>query len=110
MNRMWKIALCVLMLLILCGCSVLTVDEMYYPPKRSEAFDNLQTVMNDAMSGLDYCAPISGENQQNVQMADLDGDGLNEYLVFAKGTQDRPLRILVFRGTDGTFLIFRPSN
>ena len=103
MNRMWKIALCILMLLILCGCSVLTVDEMYYPPKRSEAFDNLQTVMNEAMSGLDYCAPISGENQQNVQMADLDGDGLNEYLLFAKGTQERPLRILVFRGTDGTF-------
>lgn len=103
MNRVWKIVLTALLLLVLCGCSVLTVDEMYYPPKRSEAYDNLQSVMNAAMSGLEYCAPLSGENQQNVQMADLDGDGTNEYLLFAKGTQDRPLRILVFRGMDGSY-------
>ncbi|MBO5317700.1 MAG: hypothetical protein J6A74_04585 [Oscillospiraceae bacterium] len=104
MDRVWKTVITVAAAcLFLCGCSVLTVDEMYYPPKRSEAFDNLQSVMDAAMSGLEYCAPLSGENQQNVQMADLNGDGTNEYLLFAKGTEDRPLRILVFGGKDGSY-------
>lgn len=104
MVRVWKTVLTAMAAsLFLCSCSVLTVDEMYYPPKRSEAFDNLQSVMDSAMSGLEYCAPLSGENQQNVQLADLDGDGTNEYLLFAKGTQERPLRILVFDGEDGSY-------
>lgn len=81
---------------LLSGC-MLTVDEMYQLPKRSDAYNDLQSAIDNAMSDLSYCAPLTGENQQTVQMADLDGDGLQEYLLFAKSTQERPLRILVFR-------------
>jgi hypothetical protein len=45
---------------------------------------------------MEYCAPLSGEYQQTVQMADLDGNGKYEYLVFAKSTDERPMRILIF--------------
>lgn len=83
--------------LFLCGCTVHTVDDMYAIPKRSEDYLNLQTAIDSAMTDLSYCAPLTGENQQPVQMADLDGDGTDEYLVFAKGTDERPLRIFVFR-------------
>ena len=39
-----------------------------------------------------------------MQIADLDGDGRNEYLLFAKRDMDeKPLRILVFRNMDGAF-------
>ena len=52
-----------------------SVDDLYCLPKRSEAYTNLQNEIDRVMSGLEYSAPISGEHQQTVQMADLDGDG-----------------------------------
>ena len=90
--------------LLLCGCSVQTVDEMYAIPKRSDDYNNLQSAIDGAMTNLSYCAPLAGENRQPVQMADLDGDGIEEYLVFAKGTEDRPLKMLVFRQQDETYV------
>lgn len=88
--------------MVLAGC-MLTVDEMYRVPKRSETYNNLQSAIDAAIADLSYCAPLTGENQQTVQIADLDGDGVQEYLLFAKSTEDRPLRILVFRQVDGEF-------
>ncbi len=85
--------------LLLCGCNT-TVYEMYQLPKRSEEFTNLQSEMDKAMAGMEYSAPLSGENQQSVQMADLDGDGTEEFLLFAKGASDKPLQIFIFV-TDG---------
>lgn len=90
--------------LLMTGCSMMTTEQMYCLPKRSEDYNNLQSAIDSAMSGLSYCAPLSGENQQPVQIADLDGDGVDEYLLFAKGTQERPLHILVFRNVDGTYV------
>lgn len=89
--------LLVMAAILLCGCSVRTIDQMYCLPKRSEDYLNLQSAIDDAMVGLEYHAPVSGENQQPVQMADLDGDGDAEYLVFAKGSDEKPLKILIFR-------------
>ncbi len=85
------------------GCSVMTVDQMYALPKRSEDYNDLQSVIDRAMSELSYCAPLAGEYQQPVQMADLDGDGVQEFLVFAKGTSEIPLRILIFKQTADSF-------
>lgn len=80
----------------LSGC-VMTVDQMYVPPRRSESYKNLQAVMDEYMAGLSYCAPITGENQQSVQMADLTGDGIKEVMVFVKGSDEHPLKVLIFR-------------
>ena len=103
MKRFVKLIPMLLITLLLSGC-MLTVDQMYCLPKRSDTYNDLQFAIDSAMSGLSYCAPLSGENQQTVQEADLDGDGLNEYLLFAKSTQEeKPLRILVFKNQDGTF-------
>lgn len=97
MNRRIRFALFLLIAaLLLGGCAALTVDEMYSPPKRSAEHQALQKAIDAAMPGLEYCAPLSGENQQTVQMFDLDGDGEEEYLLFAKGSSENPLRILVF--------------
>ncbi len=102
MGKMIKCICLLLAVLLLTGC-MRTVDEMYYPPKRSDDYNDLQSAIDSAMSGLEYCAPLSGENQQAVQNADLDGDGTQEYLLFAKGSSEHPLRILVFRQNDETF-------
>ena len=92
-----------MMVLLLSGCNMTTVDQMYCLPERSQAHDDLQKVMNQSISGFEYSAPVSGDNRQIVQMADLDGDGVEEYLLFAKGGSDKPLRIFIFRNEDGSY-------
>lgn len=106
MKRLTILILCLAAVLLLAGCSMTTVDQMYCLPKRSEQYNNLQAAIDSAMSGLLYCSPVSGENQQTVQQADLDGDGLEEYLLFAKGDEDRPLAILIFRQEDGRYVLW----
>lgn len=101
--KMKLLLLLLVTVLLLSGC-MLTVDEMYRLPKRSDVYNDLQTSIDSAMAGLTYCAPLTGENQQTIQMADLDGDGIEEYLLFAKSAEERPLRILVFRNVDGQFV------
>ena len=103
MKKLLRLLCLWLVVCMLSGC-MLTVDEMYRLPKRSDAYYNLQSSIDEAMVGMVYCAPLSGENQQSVQMADLDGDGVQEYLLFAKSTQEeKPLRILVFSRSQETF-------
>lgn len=89
-----------LAVLLLSGCNMRTVDEMYCPPKRPEAYNSLSSQINQVMSGREYQAPLSGENRQAVQSADLDGDGVAEYLLFTKSGAEKPLQIHIF-STDG---------
>jgi len=84
------------MAVLLAGCNMKSVEDLYCLPKRSEAYTNLQNEIDRMMAGMEYSAPISGENQQTVQMADLDGDGQEEYLLFAKGGTEHPLQIFIF--------------
>ena len=90
--------ICVLLTaaLLLSGCAS-TVEDMYAPPKRSEGYNRLQSAIDGAMAGMEYAAPVSGENRQIIQMADLNGDGMDEYILFARKSSDTPLQILVFR-------------
>ncbi len=103
-NRIKKLFCLLLSAMILSGCSMQTVDQMYRLPKRSTDYSNLQAAIDKAMDGLAFSAPLTGENQQSVQMADVDGDTLQEYLVFAKGSSELPLRILVFDRVDDVFV------
>ncbi len=101
-ERKKLICLVLLAALLLCGC-MRTTDQMYSIPKRSEDFKNLQSAMDSAMQGHSYSAPLTGENQQAVQMADLNGDGVQEFLVFAKCDAERPLRIMIFLQVDDAY-------
>ena len=47
-----------------------------------------------------YAAPVSGMNQQSVQLADLDGDGTEEAVAFLKTTGDKPLKACIFSRVD----------
>jgi len=96
-RRIFRISFaCLCAVLLLNGCALRTVEEMYQIPKRSETENHLQSAIDTVMIGLQYAAPVAGENQQTVQMADLDGDGEEEYLLFAKGNSELPLQILIF--------------
>ena len=90
---------------ILCGCSMHTINELYCLPMRSEEFTGLRTAIDMIMSGREYCAPISGENQQTVQTTDLDGDGKDEYILFAKSLDEKPLQIFIFSLVDEDYVL-----
>lgn len=94
------LAIAMLASLLLTGCAMRTVEDMYALPRRSELDSRFQSAIDIAMVGLSYSAPQSGENQQTVQKADLDGDGVEEYLIFAKGNSENPLHVLIFRQTE----------
>ena len=98
------LTLILLSALLLCGCQMRTVDQMYVPPKRSDDYNSLQTVISQSMAGMEYSAPISGDNQQIVQMADLNGDDVMECLLFAKGGDNLPLHIMVFSMVDEEYV------
>ena len=66
-KKYWIILYALIAVLLLSGCSLYTVSELYCLPVRSEQYTNLQSVMNSAMSGMEYSAPVSGDNQQTVQ-------------------------------------------
>ena len=104
MRRKFIVFSALLWALLLCGCQMRTVDQMYVPPERSEDYKSLQTVINNAVSDMEYSAPISGENQQIVQMEDLDGDEIPECLLFAKGGEERSLHILIFSQKEDAYV------
>lgn len=105
MNKKYKILALMMALLLLSGCSLRILDDLYQLPKRSDEFDNLQSAIDKSMAGLEYCAPLNGENLQTVQMADLNGDGVPEHLLFARGTEEKPLQILIFASKDGEYIL-----
>lgn len=99
MNKKYRLILLALLVVTLfSGCNIRTVEDMYCLPKRSQAYQALQSEIDKALGGQEYLAPLSGENRQTVQSADLDGDGVSEYLVFARGGADNPLKICIFAG------------
>ena len=95
-HKKFLIGLLILAAILLAGCNMQTFDQLYCLPKRSEGYLNLQSAMEGAMNGLSYHAPISGDHQQPVQMADLNGDGLDEYLIFARDNTENPMKVLIF--------------
>lgn len=106
MSRKWNMLWLVLALVLLGGCSLRTLDQLYQVPKRPDDYSNLQSAIDRSLGNLEYCAPLSGENLQAVQMADLDGDGSQEYLLFAKGGTEKPLLILIFHMIDGSYALW----
>lgn len=103
-RRIWRTLVLGALLALLAGCSVRSVEQLYALPKQSDAYYKLQNAMDQSIpASASYSAPTTGSNQQAVQLADLDGDGQDEALVFTKTGGERPLKIYVFDRTGDTY-------
>ncbi len=96
MNKFLRFIALMLCMALLSGCSLRTMDQLYCLPERSDSEKDLQAVIDEAMEDLSYSAPAYGENRQVTQKLDLDGDGVDECLVFAEDNSETPLKILIF--------------
>ncbi len=104
----WKkaamLALAAVFATLLSGCFAQTMDELYALPRQSDDYNNLQQAIDAVMTnGTAYCAPATGSNQQPVQLADLDGDGDDEAIVFLKASDEKPLKLYLFDLVDGAY-------
>ena len=90
-------ALLALFCVLASGCLIRPLDELYALPQQAAEYYDLQNAIEEILhGGAEYCAPSSGENQQAVQLADVDGDGEDEAVAFFRVPGDKPLKIYVF--------------
>lgn len=90
------------------GCAIQPIDSLYALPALAEEYSELQTSIDAAMGelGAEYAVINYGSNTSTIQLLDLDGNGTQEAAavflrVTSAGGDERPLRICLFRRTDG---------
>ena len=106
MKQLRRILPILLLLSLLTGCAFSGAEELYALPRRSDVFLELEEAIDGVMQGASYAAPLSGTNRRSIQNADLDGDGVEEVLVFARTNNGgRPLKVYVFRQQNADFLL-----
>lgn len=90
--------------LLLSGCIFKPVDELYALPRQTDEYYNLQAELEQLLAaGAQYSAPVTGDNQQAVQMADLTGDGIREVIVFLHVGTEEPLQIHIYTPNQGQY-------
>ena len=106
MKRIILFVLLVTLLVSLSGCFLEPAENLYAIPKQSSDYYELQSAIEKAMpEGAAYCPPTAGENQQAVQLADLDGDGKDEAIVYLKTSGTAPLSVCVFGKREGKYTL-----
>lgn len=97
MKKVFFRAAVLLLAVLLTGCILDPAERLFAVPQQPEGYYELQRAIEGAMpGGASYSPPVSGENQQAVQMIDLDGDGADEAVVYLKTAAANPLSIYVF--------------
>jgi len=86
---------------LLTGCVGQSTEELYALPKQPDEYYELQNAIDQLLTvNASYSGPLSGSNQQAVQLADLDGDAEDEAIVFIKTAGERPLKAYIFDETE----------
>ena len=109
-NHLLKILTLCAALLLLTGCFAQSIDELYTPPKAPGDFQQLDAKIREVLaSGAEYAPPVQGGYTQQVQLVDLDGDGVQEAIAFFRTTvnntnaelksDEKPMKIYIFRQT-----------
>lgn len=97
---------------LLAGCFSRSADELYTPPKPAGDYQQLDAKIKEVLAaGAEYAAPIQGSYTQQVQLMDLDGDGVQEAIAFFRFPQpsenELPLNIYIYRQDEaGDYQLF----
>ncbi len=91
-----KIALTLALLLILSSCAF-DAEGVMKAPKPPILIERLKGTLTKLVDDkTEYVSPESGANRQAVQTKDLNGDGVEEALVFLRSKVDRVLSVHIF--------------
>lgn len=106
-RRWWKALVPAAMMLLLSGCLFRSPDDLYRLPEVPADYDRLKTAIRSVQSELemeygtstDVAVILSGDNTANIQLQDLDGNGLRESAVtFLKVPGvEKSLKVYVFQ-------------
>ena len=96
-TRFWTALWVLAVIFLFSGCFFQSPEELYALPQQSEEYYELQSELDQLLAGgASYAAPTSGSNQQSVQLADLDGDYMDEAVVFLKTDGEKPLKAYIY--------------
>ena len=88
---------------LMCGCSPVSVSELYSLPQLSDEYISLQALIDSEISGgSEYSPPAGGTNLQAVQQYDLNGDASPEALAFFR-TGNGTLKICIYSSESGEY-------
>ena len=63
-NKIW--VLCLALVLLLTGCAGTTVEDMYAPPRRSEAYNELQEAKDNGMTTNEWLEEELGKHPEEI--------------------------------------------
>lgn len=100
-RRLGALMLALSLMLVLTGCLFQSPESLYRLPKLPKEYSNLQDKLTQLLAtGLTYASPVTGSNTQSIQLQDLNGDGVDEAVVFLRDTSstaEKPLKIYIFQ-------------
>ena len=100
-KRAVMLGIALMMLTLLSGCLLRSPDDLYRQPEKSPGYEQLNAAIRAVRTGLEAefgtrvedVTIMAGDNTANIQLQDLDGDGLRESAVTFSGY--RALRSLL---------------
>lgn len=107
MKKSWAVlAVTLAMAALLSGCLFRSPDDLYRQPEKSPGYEQLNGAIRAVRTGLEaeYSVRVedvtimAGDNTANIQLQDLDGDGLRESAVtfFRVPGIEKPIKIYIF--------------
>jgi hypothetical protein len=106
-NKNFYVLLLVLLFtVLLSGCMNILAEDLYSLPQLADEYLRLQSKIDEILEqGMELSLPISGVNRQAVQFVDLDGDGINEVVVFFSEPDRELLSLYIFINEGGDYFV-----
>lgn len=105
MKPIRRIFAAALLLALLSGCTIPSGDELLAAPRPDRTYQTLQLELEKVLAGSSYAAPLSGDNRSNVQLVDLDGDGVDEAVSFFKQNgNSNEFSVYLYKKQDDTYV------